>query len=215
MPDVSHTINGRIVVRDGLKGSSMFQWWSRILAVPLSCASLAVAASPAKAAQFTDPVRGYSVKYPDTWTLQQYPSGAIEIRNFPVERMLYGGNVPLGGAQILLTVEPPYPRGWSAQSDEYAIIEGDARSGGGTDIKCSSRTSAGPARCDFVRETASDSTNKCVRMVLRKGGKLFDFFMEYQEAGPAGPSYERTLTEFVHSLQLLPSSPAAAADSNS
>jgi hypothetical protein len=175
---------------------------------------LLLAASPARAAQFTDPTLGFSLAYPDGWTLEQFPDAAIEIRNFSSDQYLYAGNVPLGGAEIFIRVFPPYVPPWAADTDEYALFQQLAQWSGGRSITVSSRASGPPARGDFVRETAANTTNKDVIIALRKGGRLFFFNLDYQAADPAGSTFEQALGHLVESVSvaaaLTPAPPATA-----
>jgi hypothetical protein len=63
----------------------------------------------ARAAQFTNPAGGYTLSYPDGWNvtrIERYER-AVEITN-PTYRSVQGEVVPPGGAEIIVSVFPPY-----------------------------------------------------------------------------------------------------------
>ncbi len=162
----------------------------------------------AEAAQYTDTIFNYSFVYPDAW--QARPSdtnpGKVILTNFPDDQYLQGGNVPLGGAQIDVNVFPPYPPGWSADTDEYAREHAIAARTG-TIISETTRASGAPARVKWTRQTASGTTNICISTVMRLNGRIFHIFLEYQNQDPAGPQYEQVLSGLMFSLS-VPGSPA-------
>lgn len=155
----------------------------------------------AQAAQYTDASFNYRFTYPDTWhtdTREERP-GTVVLRNFPDDQILQLGNVPFGGAEVRVSAFPPYPPGWSGDTDEYAELHSLA-AGGGTIISETTRASGAPARIKFTYPTVVGSTSTMIRTVLRLRGRMFGVGVEYQATDPAGPQYEQVFSDVLASL---------------
>jgi len=161
---------------------------------------------PAPAAQFSNPERGYSFTYQDDWTVDTAglsETGGPVLRNFAKSDYLHGGGVPFGGAYIGIAVFPPYPKWWPPDTDEYAWLKSSALRSGGHNITMSNRLSNAPARVDFTAGSLAGPRDKCVSVIVRKGGRVFKFFLEYQALDTAGPEYERVLTDVIASVSVI------------
>jgi len=172
-----------------------------MMLVCTTCLTWQLNSGAAEAAQFTSPIPGYSFTYPDTWHTVKWANHpeAVTLRNFPDDQSLQLGNVPFGGAEIGISVSPPYPPGWSADTDEYAELHAIAARTG-TILSETTRASGAPARIKSTYSTAVGTTATASSTVLRLRGRMFIIGMEYQSSDPAGPQYEQVFSEVLASL---------------
>jgi len=155
----------------------------------------------ADAAQYRDSSFNYSFTYPDGWhtdTREERP-GTVVVRNFPDDQILQLGNVPFGGAEVWVGAFPPYPPGWSGDTDEYAELHALAARTG-TIISETTRASGAPARVKWTSRTVVGSTSTMIRSVMRVRGRMLGVGVEYQATDPAGPQYEQVLADVLASL---------------
>jgi len=176
---------------------------------------LFAARQAADAAQYTDTRFGYSLIYPDAWHTKKWAGhpGLVVLRSFPDNETLQGGDPPFGGAQIRVSVFPPYPPGWSADTDEYAKLHSLAASEG-TIISESTRASGAPARVKWNLGVPSETNSAtCIWTVLRVQGRIIDISLDYCAADPAGPQYEHVLSDVIASLWVSDAAPDPSAAS--
>jgi len=169
----------------------------------------------ADAAQYTDTRFGYSLIYPDAWHTKKWAGhpGHVVLRSFPDDKTFRDGDPPFGGGQIRVSVFPPYPPGWSADTDEYAKLHSLAASDG-TIISESTRASGAPARVKWTFALASETNSATsIWTVLRVQGRIIDISLDYRTADPAGPQYEHVLSDVIASLWVSDAAPDPSAAS--
>jgi len=156
------------------------------------------------AAQFTNPIDGYTLTYPDT-SNANLSDRTIIVRSFPVDQIPYRAVVPAGGARILVHSYPPYDDlGFPQGSDDYAALDKIARGGGDTLISQTDPSSGRPARVTHV-----DLFNtRYVDTVIHKGGRVFRILLECSPDDSHISAYEQALDNVIASITLTGATPA-------
>lgn len=150
-------------------------------------------------AQYGDSLLGFSFSYPDSWHVTKWHRTQLSIRNFPDDEALQGGDPPKGGAQIHVNVAPPYPPGWTADTDEYAELHALAARTGTISTE-TARESGLPARVKWEYEQLTSVTS-----VLKVSGRTFYMGVDYWTSDQAGQEYERIFDSVLASLSVSPS----------
>ncbi|MGD0946338.1 MAG: hypothetical protein ABSA52_02830 [Candidatus Binatia bacterium] len=177
----------------------------RLFILSLGLGVLLCALRPAGvyAAQFTNPARGYSLTYPDTWTANLSDDEMVILRSFPPEQLPSWAFVPSGGAEILVDSYPPYDNpGFPQGIDDYRAL--DINNHNHRVISRTSPSSGQPARATSVFDAFN---TRFVDTVIHRGGKVFRLILKFTADDPQIPVYEQILDSVIASIALTSATP--------
>jgi hypothetical protein len=156
------------------------------------------------AAQITSPDGGFSVTYPDSWNAN-IVDRAVTLRN-DTRGTPEGAFVPPGGAEIIVTVFPPYDSPYFKQGrdDESNLLD---LAGGGAIVSRTTAASGRPAKLTSVK---ADLNLRTSRIVHHIGERTFLLMLWCDADDPHAEAYDAVMDAVSASIAVVPGTPLPA-----